>query len=396
MRVRGRELPGRAPCPPRARARWPGRRRRAAPRQPPRWCRRSGRARRARPARAAALAVARTPRRGRRSRRLRAAARSGKTKTQPCCARHPARDPDGHARLALRWRPSVPPSGTAQQTRFPSCVRLRAVLGVHTRCAREGGPLAPGTAAWQMSSPPPPAAAPPDPARELEEAAAELRKLGYHYNEHDELRSVDGEREFKFVNQARHDLLAPSCSVSGLGDAAHTRQLHWLAVIARLCSRRGAAHLACLAAVLTLECRRERCSSVLPLRVVVRSTGALRAPGAWRRGLRAGAAADAVRPEAAACSRRRLLRVSRRRHRARSAGALFTTLVLCRTGAVWLLCCTRVLRADACSIGALTACLLAQKVLLCGAGAVAAGHWARRLCINESLTTGSVMPYVGA
>ena len=37
-----------------------------------------------------------------------------------------------------------------------------------------------------------------------------------------------------------------------------------------------------------------------------------------------------------------------------------------------------------------------SKVLLCGAGAVAAGQWARRLCINETLTTGSVMPYVGA
>ena len=33
-------------------------------------------------------------------------------------------------------------------------------------------------------------------------------------------------------------------------------------------------------------------------------------------------------------------------------------------------------------------------VLLCGAGAVAAGQWARRLCINESLHTGSVGPYV--
>ncbi len=35
-------------------------------------------------------------------------------------------------------------------------------------------------------------------------------------------------------------------------------------------------------------------------------------------------------------------------------------------------------------------------ILLCGAGAVAAGQWARRLCINESLTTGTVFPYVGA
>jgi pimeloyl-ACP methyl ester carboxylesterase len=33
-------------------------------------------------------------------------------------------------------------------------------------------------------------------------------------------------------------------------------------------------------------------------------------------------------------------------------------------------------------------------VLLCGAGAVAAGQWARRLCINESLTTGTVVPYL--
>lgn len=38
----------------------------------------------------------------------------------------------------------------------------------------------------------------------------------------------------------------------------------------------------------------------------------------------------------------------------------------------------------------------APQVLLCGAGVVAAGQWARRLCINESLTTGSVMPYIGA
>jgi hypothetical protein len=36
------------------------------------------------------------------------------------------------------------------------------------------------------------------------------------------------------------------------------------------------------------------------------------------------------------------------------------------------------------------------QVLLCGAGAVAAGQWARRLCINETLTTGCVIPYVGA
>ena len=41
-------------------------------------------------------------------------------------------------------------------------------------------------------------------------------------------------------------------------------------------------------------------------------------------------------------------------------------------------------------------CPSSLKVLLCGAGAVAAGQWARRLCINETLTTGSVMPYVGA
>jgi hypothetical protein len=33
-------------------------------------------------------------------------------------------------------------------------------------------------------------------------------------------------------------------------------------------------------------------------------------------------------------------------------------------------------------------------VLLCGAGQVAAGQWARRLCINEALDTGSVLPYV--
>ena len=55
-----------------------------------------------------------------------------------------------------------------------------------------------------MSSPPPPPdAAPLDPARELEEADAELRKLGYHYNDNDELRSVEDENEFTFVNQAR-------------------------------------------------------------------------------------------------------------------------------------------------------------------------------------------------
>ena len=33
-------------------------------------------------------------------------------------------------------------------------------------------------------------------------------------------------------------------------------------------------------------------------------------------------------------------------------------------------------------------------VLLCGAGQVAAGQWARRLCINESLATGAVFNYV--
>jgi hypothetical protein len=33
-------------------------------------------------------------------------------------------------------------------------------------------------------------------------------------------------------------------------------------------------------------------------------------------------------------------------------------------------------------------------VLLCGAGRVAAGQWARRLCINESLASGSVLPYL--
>ena len=37
----------------------------------------------------------------------------------------------------------------------------------------------------------------------------------------------------------------------------------------------------------------------------------------------------------------------------------------------------------------------ALLVLLCGAGAVSAGQWARRLCINESLRTGAVFPYVG-
>ena len=47
-----------------------------------------------------------------------------------------------------------------------------------------------------------------DPARELEEADAELRKLGYHYNDDDELRSVDGGKEFVFVNQARGKLVA--------------------------------------------------------------------------------------------------------------------------------------------------------------------------------------------
>jgi len=35
-------------------------------------------------------------------------------------------------------------------------------------------------------------------------------------------------------------------------------------------------------------------------------------------------------------------------------------------------------------------------LLLCGAGQVAAGQWARRLCINESLATGSVLPYLAA
>ncbi len=33
-------------------------------------------------------------------------------------------------------------------------------------------------------------------------------------------------------------------------------------------------------------------------------------------------------------------------------------------------------------------------MLLCGAGQVAAGQWARKLCINDSLRSGSVMPYV--
>ena len=47
-----------------------------------------------------------------------------------------------------------------------------------------------------------------DPARELEEADAELRKLGYHYNGDGELRSVDGGKEFVFVNQARRKLVA--------------------------------------------------------------------------------------------------------------------------------------------------------------------------------------------
>jgi hypothetical protein len=35
-------------------------------------------------------------------------------------------------------------------------------------------------------------------------------------------------------------------------------------------------------------------------------------------------------------------------------------------------------------------------VLICGSGQVAAGQWARRLCINESLRTGAVLPYLGA
>jgi hypothetical protein len=63
------------------------------------------------------------------------------------------------------------------------------------------------------SSPPqsPAAAAPLEPARELEEADAELRKLGYRYNERDELRSVDADAEFIFVNQARSASAALAC-----------------------------------------------------------------------------------------------------------------------------------------------------------------------------------------
>lgn len=59
-------------------------------------------------------------------------------------------------------------------------------------------------------SPPPADAA----ARELADAVAALRELGYRYNDADELRSVDGDAPFKFVNQARgasaRAALAPS------------------------------------------------------------------------------------------------------------------------------------------------------------------------------------------
>jgi len=58
---------------------------------------------------------------------------------------------------------------------------------------------------------------------ELEKADEELRKLGYHYNDNDELRSVDGEKEFVFVNQVRRKRVAGG-------------SLHW----------RGASGLACV------------------------------------------------------------------------------------------------------------------------------------------------------
>jgi hypothetical protein len=98
-------------------------------------------------------------------------------------------------------------------------VRQCASLGLRDyTLAREGGHAGSRQAggvqvALMSSSPPqsPAAAAPLDPARELEEADAELRKLGYRYNERDELRSVDAASEFTFVNQARSASAALAC-----------------------------------------------------------------------------------------------------------------------------------------------------------------------------------------
>ena len=91
-----------------------------------------------------------------------------------------------------------------------------------------------------MSSPPPPSpppdAAPLDPARELEEADAELRKLGYHYNDNDELRSVDDEAEFTFVNQVRR------------WQTRLFAELHRRALSAQMRSRAMLPALACVAA----------------------------------------------------------------------------------------------------------------------------------------------------
>lgn len=94
------------------------------------------------------------------------------------------------------------------------------------------------------SSPPqsPAAAAPLDPARELEEADAELRKLGYRYNERDELRSVDADAEFTFLNQARRASAALACCGSA------TEALHELCARATRCTAavgRDAHVLAC-------------------------------------------------------------------------------------------------------------------------------------------------------
>ena len=130
-----------APCLPRAQARWPGRRRRAAPRRPPRWCRRSERARRARPAPAAARAAERTPRRGRRSKRPPAGARSGKTRTPPCCpTRHATRTgtaPNGAGSVRdslqpLTYRVADAASSARRQSRSAPCSVRRSA-----RCTRQ-------------------------------------------------------------------------------------------------------------------------------------------------------------------------------------------------------------------------------------------------------------------
>ena len=244
-----------------------------------------------------------------------------------------------------------------------------------------------------MSSPPqsPAAAATPlDPARELEEADAELRKLGYHYNEHDELRSVDAEAAFTFVNQARSrgccgaDALHLGTRVSAFAAGARVMLRGSLRpgnmLRNKLCPKHRArrqAHYERLAlgvaayvqALLLTRCSLQR--RLVRGVDVYASADVDAAPSVLVRG-----------PRARRCTPCPLQRLT--------ATRFCLTRLPCGVAPPLLTSGTSVpSHKRACSVPC-------AQVLLCGAGAVAAGQWARRLCINENLSTGTVIPYVGA